>query len=599
MNGVDLTTQVAHVIVALTFGWGVLTGYRWIRRRSAVLGTIVATTILIRGALGLVLFWTSYLVLPFMPSLQEYGGFWTIALDATGYYQYAAAAVEAGMLYPLDHVVPAPFFIDTLAIWMMGVGISPASAILLNLCLYVGLVVLLAHLFDLTNDWRHDLPCLVGIGAYSFSPVTLMHSTQPLKEELFGCIVAVACLGVLPLRRLVRASKGRGSYDWAKGGVVFGAAVFAAAGVRWYYACILGGALALTLAVFSVRGRTTPLPRYLGGSLAIVIASWIGFWGGAGPGYRQVVPELSQITDIPSELINMAQVARVGFLRSGGNSNIVVPLREDTAVGQAQALLLREREIAGAAYQSRVRGRGERLRQLEESALAAEPRADPLRVERELAAAQRAEAQRARAARQAARMAAPQHRQTDAARLEVTPAAAPQAAMPSTPTTQPATVEGTPEALKPPLSEVYRAVPTVLSEQMSTVGTGLAIVFVPITLVRGLLNIDVPAGRGMLAVADLDTVYMDVTILAVLSLLWTKRRLVGDRIPFVLFALVLSGTTAILLGYVVTNFGTLSRMRPLVAIPLWVAVVALSPRIEPRGDHMGEGERQSAATQKT
>ena len=75
---------------------------------------------------------------------------------------------------------------------------------------------------------------------------------------------------------------------------------------------------------------------------------------------------------------------------------------------------------------------------------------------------------------------------------------------------------------------------------------------------------------------DLDTLYKDLTLLVTLWLLWRRRRTIGDRLPFVVFCGLLSLTTVVLLGYVVTNFGTLWRMRPLIGIPLWVALAVLA-----------------------
>jgi hypothetical protein len=60
------------------------------------------------------------------------------------------------------------------------------------------------------------------------------------------------------------------------------------------------------------------------------------------------------------------------------------------------------------------------------------------------------------------------------------------------------------------------------------------------------------------------------------------RRVIGDRLPFVVFALVLATTTAMLLGYVVTNYGTLWRLRSLVVVPLWLLVLALSEQTAAR-----------------
>ena len=56
--------------------------------------------------------------------------------------------------------------------------------------------------------------------------------------------------------------------------------------------------------------------------------------------------------------------------------------------------------------------------------------------------------------------------------------------------------------------------------------------------------------------------------------------IIGDRLPLVLFGLTLSLVTALLVGYVVTNLGTLWRLRSLIAVPLWILVIALAPRAE-------------------
>lgn len=586
-----LMAQIGHLVVAMAFGVAVFVVYRWIRRRSRALGAIVAATILLRLTVGLALFWASYLALPVISSLQDYGGFWTIAADATGYHQLAAAAAESGALYPLDHAVPAPFYIDTLAIWMMAVGISPAAGMFLNICLYVGLAAMMVRAFDPVNDWRRDLPLLVGLGAYSFSPVVMMHATQPLKEELFGLTVALATLGILPLRRLITGAVAGRRHEWLAGAAVIAAAIFAAAGIRWYYGCVLIGSLGLLLTLFAVWGRTTSLSRYLARSAAVLVAAWIAFWGGAGPMYQQVAPGLFRISDVPSQLINMTQIARVGFLRSGGNTNIVVALRDDPAVGLAQADLLRQREIA--AERLRDREQLDRLER-EQRRIADAVGREALRRERELAASQRAAAERARLAREAAeraeaaRRAAARRRQQggggdDATTMPATET--PPLPRAEAPTPVPAAPERPRQTAAPVSLDAFRAVPTNLREHLATAGSGIALVFAPTTVVRPLLGIDVPGGRGLLSLVDLDTYYTDLTLLAVFWLLWTRRSAIGDRLPLVVFSVVLSGTTAVLLGYVVTNFGTLWRMRPLVAIPLWIAVVALSPAArEPRED---------------
>src|SRR5207253_2604065 len=106
------------------------------------------------------------------------GGFWQLAADAQGYYQLAVRAIESGTL-AVDPSGPSPFFVRALAVWMSAVGISPAAGMFLNLVLYVALMYCVIRFFEPVNDWRRDLPCIVGVAAYSFSPVILIHASQP------------------------------------------------------------------------------------------------------------------------------------------------------------------------------------------------------------------------------------------------------------------------------------------------------------------------------------------------------------------------------------------------------------------------------------
>jgi len=124
------------------------------------------------------------------------------------------------------------------------------------------------------------------------------------------------------------------------------------------------------------------------------------------------------------------------------------------------------------------------------------------------------------------------------------------------------------------------AVPVTPREQAIAAARGLAVIFVPISLLRAVTDIHFEGGRGLLSIVDLDTVVMDVVSVFVLALLWRRRRAIGDRLPLVLFGLTLSFVTALLVGYVVTNLGTLWRLRSLIAVPLWILVIALAPRAE-------------------
>jgi hypothetical protein len=528
----DVSVLAVHACALLACIWVVLYGYHWIRARSVVLGGIVAIALAGRIAVGLALFAISYYHLPVARDLQVDGGFWEFAIDATGYFLAAAAAVESGQLLPLDHTVPSPFYVDLLALWMMLVGISPAAGLFLNLLLYLAIITLLVACFAPVNDWRRDLPCIVSVSAYSFSPVILLHSTQPLKDEASNLSVALACAGMLALCRLVHRAPG----TRLMGALILGTAAvsiaaFMAAGIRWYLAFIMWSTIGLTLMVFGIFGRSTRLRLYLAGSTTVLLAAWVGFWGGSGPFFWNVAPDFSNLTELPSRLLNTTQVARRGFLLSGGNTNIVLPLRTD-----ARASREHSRKVGEAHHTATLRAQANRAG--------------------ELAAVSEAAAPRSAIAGDAL-------------------VGSPLGPADHLPLPDPSAFEPNQTLIR-----ADRATPVTVRDHFTVAATGLAIMFIPLVLLGVVSGLEVEGGRGLLVLADLDTVFLDVTLALVLALVWRQRRTLGNRLPIVMFALIFAGTTAILLGYVVTNFGTLWRMRSLVAIPLWMMVVALSPRNE-------------------
>ncbi|HEY3044910.1 MAG TPA: hypothetical protein VGJ39_12835 [Vicinamibacterales bacterium] len=559
MNIPLLLRQTGHALAAVVFGWLVLTAYRWVRQRSEALGVVFALGILVRIVMGVTLFWISYLHLPIARSLQLGNGFWQVTADATGYYQLAAGAADAGRFFPLDHAEPAPFFLNTLTAWMMAVGVGPAAGMFLNLVLYVALVVVMVGCFAPVNNWLRDLPCLAGVAAYSFSPVVLLHSTQPLKDELSGLLIALACFGVLAVRRLMNNPRTMASLlTIALGASAIFAATLGTAGIRWYNAVVIVSSLALLIAVFAVWRRTTPLSRYLAGSFAVLLAAWVGFAMGAGPFYEVIGANIAallkwepprnfskgeivrsgtaafkRIGAIPGDLVNIAQLSRSGFLTSGGNTNVVVPLREDAGPGLDRMKQLQEQQQVSAAYRDRLsRLRGGRLE--------AHWTFSHLGFLAPVTAEAHVEFKRIKG-------------EVEAVTLHQTP--------------------------RPPPPE-FRSVPVTVQDHLRAAAFGLAVVFVPISALERVFGFGISGGRGLLLIADLDTLFLDVTVLLVLGLLWTRRRAIGDRLPFVVFALIVAATNAVLLGYVVTNYGTLWRLRTAAAVPLWILVVALSPRGE-------------------
>ena len=527
MDIAQLLSQIAHTAVGLALAWLVLRGYRWVRRQSDVLGLVLALGILARLVVGMALFWISYLELPIAQSLQAGGGFWLIAVDATRYYTDAITAIQTGLFDTNYENFPSPFFVRVLAVWLLAVGISPASALLLNACVYVAVVVLIVRMFAPVNDWRRDLPGIAGVAAYSFWPAIFVHGTQPLKDDIFFALIAVVCLALLGIFRLIvygrRLRGGRASLAAAAAAVMAG--TFGLAGIRWYFPLIMCGSLVVVFAIFALRGRSTPLPAYLGGSLAVVVAVWIAAGGLTNFASQFLFPAGGQgpltmvrsVTDIPSVLAAMTQMARTGFLLTGGDSNIVVPMRKDGDSAKAGGVP----ETLATVTPGRLR-------------------------------------------------------------------AAPGEGVP-----------GTGGALSEEQADALLAIPRNRSEHVKTMVVGLAIIFVPISVLKALSVVEFTGGRGFLPVADLDTLFQDAALVCLFALLWTRRREIGTRMPFVVFCVVLAGTTAALLGYVVTNYGTLFRMRPMMAIPICVVMVGLSSRHARTERAEGTGRRRTERTGRT
>jgi hypothetical protein len=415
------------------------------------------------------------------------------------------------------------------------------------------LVGLIVWCFDPVDEWRRDLPCIVAISSYSFAPVILLHSTQPLKDEFSNAVIAVACVGIHALRGLFyEPSRTSGRRHIAGPIVIVAAATFAAAGVRWYFAIITWAATAMLLGAFAIRGRTTPLLRYVRGSAAVLLVSFIAFTAGAGPyaglffqsrsaaarnalgfwydgSFRSAVLEILQL---PRFWLEKTSSARTGFLASGGNTNIIIPVRDDdderpgAPVSRAHAPRQQPTGNLQASKwdtSSLTRSNGTALPEADDT-----PRPDPART--------------------------PLEHLKEVPRT-VLPGAA---------------------------DDPQRAVPRTPFEHLKAVTTGLAIIFVPISLVQAIANVDLPGGRGLLPISDLDTIWLDASIALMLVLLWKRRHALGHGAPVVLFGLLLSAAAAVLMGYVVTNFGTLWRLRAFVAVPVWVLGVALTPEREAR-----------------
>jgi hypothetical protein len=99
---------------------------------------------------------------------------------------------------------------------------------------------------------------------------------------------------------------------------------------------------------------------------------------------------------------------------------------------------------------------------------------------------------------------------------------------------------------------------------------------VPVSLLRATGLVNFTGGGRMLLLTDVDTLFLDLTIVACLVLVWRHRREIGGAWTLAAFLLVLGVVSALLVGYVVTNYGTLFRLRLLAVVPFWLLPLVLA-----------------------
>jgi hypothetical protein len=111
------------------------------------------------------------------------------------------------------------------------------------------------------------------------------------------------------------------------------------------------------------------------------------------------------------------------------------------------------------------------------------------------------------------------------------------------------------------------------SDRLALLSVGLAALFVPISILRALSIVTFHGGQGLLLVTDVDTVVIDLALALCLYLSFKRRHL--PLLPTGLCLAALGIVTTLLLAYVVTNYGTLFRLRLLAVTPLWLLPAVL------------------------
>jgi hypothetical protein len=134
-----------------------------------------------------------------------------------------------------------------------------------------------------------------------------------------------------------------------------------------------------------------------------------------------------------------------------------------------------------------------------------------------------------------------------------------------------------------------------VSDVSRSLVTGLLAMFVPMSLLKAASIVTFQGGRGLLFVTDADTLFIDFTLLVMAWLMIRNRASVRASFPSVLFTVALVSVSTILLAYVVTNFGTLFRLRSVMSIPAWMTPLALVATAANRAVTSGPGQSRVSA----
>jgi hypothetical protein len=153
------------------------------------------------------------------------------------------------------------------------------------------------------------------------------------------------------------------------------------------------------------------------------------------------------------------------------------------------------------------------------------------------------------------------------------------------------------ETAAPPRTEAAGAASlpeeTTSGGRLEGIAVGLGAVLLPSPILGKVAGIDLHISTTARLIADADTLMFDLMGAMILWLVVANRRETGS-LPLV-FGLVLALLVVVPLAYVMTNFGTLIRLRLLVAAPLWLLTLALAPGFAARPSPSVPAPHQSRA----
>jgi hypothetical protein len=219
---------------------GLLAFWRRVTRIGGWAALIVTGGLLVRAIGGQLLFWISWLHLPFARSLQLGRGMWFFALDGPGYLE--RAEMFARQTLPPDY--PSRLFVQLFGIFVALFGPVASTVILLNCAAYLATCAIIIAI----ARGRASGALLFTLAAVSFGPSAVLWSLQPLKDTLFALLVT-ALIGACAWWK--DAATRKQQFASAAAMIML---TFWIAGMRWYFAGFLCAAWAL-FALLVIRRR--------------------------------------------------------------------------------------------------------------------------------------------------------------------------------------------------------------------------------------------------------------------------------------------------------------------------------------------------------
>ncbi len=303
--------------------------FRWFRRDRTI-ALLVGIGFLLRAVAGQLLFWISFLYLPIGRELQAGNGLWFYARDGRRYFEQAWVAVDEGFsaIVHIDPSIISPGFSQVLALfgWLFGAVVS--TSLLMNLAAYLGTCAVAVKLAG-----ENKRAAALSVAALSFSPSSILWSTQPLKDVLFLFLLA-AFIGAVASWIAVWRREER-AFPRAIAVTLLLLLVFCAiAGIRWYFAFAL---LLISAPILLVAALRTRVPLRASALLvalyAVVFGAAVWVAGRYLPyQFRQLIakPTVGGAIQTPNALAGALDGARLAFDRMEGSTKIVATALQDS-----------------------------------------------------------------------------------------------------------------------------------------------------------------------------------------------------------------------------------------------------------------------------